>query len=132
MTKQHLKPAKANQCRGFDALSAHTTIVFLRYIFLAYQCRTEPDHRTFGDLFYACRDEVTDISFFVALCRIFTPAFDRLKQLAPFCEMTAAAFFNYGCLVKTAIKAFFAQTPALTAYKCNLGLFYSASHMAAL
>jgi hypothetical protein len=31
---------------------AHTTIVFMRYMFLAYQCRMETDYRTFGDLFY--------------------------------------------------------------------------------
>ena len=53
MAKQHLKLAKEIQCRDFDALIAHTTIVFMRYLFLAYQCRMETDYRTFGDLFYA-------------------------------------------------------------------------------
>jgi hypothetical protein len=38
MAKQHLKLAKEIQCRDFDALIAHTTIVFMRYMFLAYQC----------------------------------------------------------------------------------------------
>jgi hypothetical protein len=54
----------------------------------------ETDHRTFGDLFYACCDEMADISFFEALCRILTLAADRLRQLGAFCEKTAAAFFN--------------------------------------
>ena len=94
MAKQHLKLAKEIQCRDFDALIAHTTIVFMRYMFLAYQCRMETDHRTFGDLFYACCDEVADISFLEALCRILTLATDRLKQLGTFCEKTAAAFFD--------------------------------------
>jgi hypothetical protein len=67
MAKQHLKLAKEIQCRDFDALIAHTTIVFMRYMFLAYQCRLETDHRTFGDLFYACCDELSDISFVEAL-----------------------------------------------------------------
>ena len=54
MAKQHLKLAKEIQCRDYDALIAHTSIVFMRYMFLAYQCRIETDHRTFGDLFYCC------------------------------------------------------------------------------
>jgi hypothetical protein len=79
MAKQHLKLAKEIQCRDFDALIAHTTIVFMRYMFLAYQCRMETDHRTFGDLFYAYCEEAADISFMQALYRILTLAVDRLK-----------------------------------------------------
>jgi len=67
MAKQHLKLAKEIQSRDFDALIAHTTIVFMRYMFLAYRCRLETDERTFGDLFYACCDELRDISFVEAL-----------------------------------------------------------------
>ena len=94
MAKQHLKLAKEIQCRDYDALIAHTTIVFMRYMFLAYQCRMETDHRTFGDLFYACCDEVADISFMEALFRILALATDRLKKLGTFCEKMAAAFFE--------------------------------------
>jgi hypothetical protein len=46
----------------------------------------ETDHRTFGDLFYACCDEVADISFLEALYRILTLATDRLKQLGTFAK----------------------------------------------
>jgi hypothetical protein len=94
MAKQHLKLAKEIQCRDFDALIAHTTIVFMRYMFLAYQCRLETDHRTFGQLFYACCDEVGDISFIEALYRILTLAAERLRKLGTFCEKTATAFFD--------------------------------------
>jgi len=94
MAKQHLKLAKEIQCRDFDALIGHTTIVFMRYMFLAYQCRMQTDHRSFGDLFYACCDEVADISFIEALFRILTLAADRLKEIGTFCEKTAAAFFD--------------------------------------
>jgi hypothetical protein len=102
MAKQHLKLAKEIQCRDFDALIAHTSIVFMRYMFLAYQSRMETDHRTFGDLFYACCDEVADITFFEALCRILTLAADRLKQLGTFCEKTTAAFFD--AIMNTALQ----------------------------
>jgi hypothetical protein len=94
MAKQHLKLAKEIQCRDFDALVAHTSIVFMRYMFLAYQCRMQTDHRTFGDLFYTCCEEVADISFIQAIYRILTLAADRLKKLDAFCEKTASAFFD--------------------------------------
>jgi hypothetical protein len=54
----------------------------------------ETDHRTFGDLFYACCEEAADIPFLQALYRILTLAADQLNQLGAFCEKTAAAFFN--------------------------------------
>jgi len=43
MAKHHLKLAKEIQCRDFDTLIAHTTIVFMRYMFLAYQRRIQTD-----------------------------------------------------------------------------------------
>jgi len=94
MAKQHLKLAKEIQCRDFDALIAHTTIVFTRYMFLAYRCRMETDHRTFGDLFYACCDELSDISFIEALYRILILVADRLRERGACCEKTAQAFFD--------------------------------------
>jgi hypothetical protein len=94
MAKQHLKLAKEMQCRDYDALVAHTTIVFLRYMFLAYQHRIETDDRTFGELFYACCDEVSDISFVESLYRIMTLAGNKLKKIGSYCEKTAAAFFD--------------------------------------
>jgi hypothetical protein len=94
MAKQHLKLAKEMQCRDYDALVAHTTIVFLRYMFLTYQHRIESDDRTFGELFYACCDEVSDISFVESLYRIMTLAGLNLKKLGSYCEKTAAVFFD--------------------------------------
>ena len=94
MAKKHLKLAKEIQCRDLDALIAYTSIVFMRYMFVVYQCRVETDHRTFGDLFYFCCDQVSDISFIEALYRILTLAADQLKNIGNFCEKTASAFFD--------------------------------------
>ena len=102
MAKQHLKLAKEIQCRDFDALIAHTSIVFMRYMFLAYQCRIETDHRTFGDLFYACCDEMADISFIEALYRIITLAGERLREIGSYCEKTASAIFD--AIIETALQ----------------------------
>jgi hypothetical protein len=94
MAKQHLKLVKEIQCRDFDMLIAHTTIVFMRYMFIAYRVRMETDHRSFGDLFYACCQELDDISFVQALHRILTLAAEQLRQMGMFCEKTAIAFFD--------------------------------------
>jgi hypothetical protein len=63
-------------------------------MFLAYQCRLETDHRTFGELFYFCCDELSDISFMEALYRILTLATDQLKKIGQYCEKTALDFID--------------------------------------
>ncbi len=90
------------QSRDFDALIAHTSIVFMRYMFLAYQIRIETDHRTFGDLFYACCDEMADISFIEALYRIMTLAGKRIRKIGSYCEKTASAIFD--AIIETALQ----------------------------
>ena len=102
MSKQHLKLAKEIQCRDFDALIAHTTIVFMRYMFIGYQCRLESDHRTFGELFYRCCNEVDDISFIEALYRVLSLAVDQLSNIGSYCEKTASAFFD--AIINTALQ----------------------------
>lgn len=94
MAKQHLNLAKEIQCRDFDSLIAHTTIVFMRYLFIAYSVRMESDQRSFGDLFYACCDELSDISFVEALFRLLTLAVQQLRKMGTFCEKTATTFFE--------------------------------------
>jgi len=94
MAKQHLKLVKEIQCRDFDMLIAHTTIVFMRYMFIAYRVRMASDYRSFGDLFYACCQELDDIGFVEALHRIMSLAVEQLRQMGTFCEKTAATFFD--------------------------------------
>ena len=94
MTKQHLKLAKEIHSRDYDALVAHTSIVFMRYMFLAYQQRTTADHRTCGELFYACCDEIQDISFVEALYRLLTLVISNVRKMGTFCEKTVQAFFE--------------------------------------
>jgi hypothetical protein len=94
MAKQHLNLVKEIQCRDFDMLIAHTTIVFMRYMFIAYRVRMETDHRSFGDLFYACCQELDDVSFLEALHRLLTLAVEHVQQMGTCCEKTAMSFFN--------------------------------------
>ena len=94
IAKQHLKLAKEIQARDYDALIAHTSIVFMRYMFLAYQNRIETDHRTFGELFYACCEEVADISFIESLHRIMSLVTQKIRQSGCYCENTIRTFFD--------------------------------------
>ena len=67
VAKSHLALGKEFQCLSYDAMVAHTTIVFTRYIMLAIRTREEKDPRTIGQLFYLCCDELEDIRFAEAI-----------------------------------------------------------------
>ena len=93
MIKQHLNLAKEIQCRDYDALIGHTSIVFMRYMFIAYHCRLSSDHRSFGDLFHACCEEIRDISFVESLLRILSATENRMKTIGALCQRTIESFF---------------------------------------
>jgi hypothetical protein len=48
---------------SYDALTAHTAIVFTRYMLLAMEQRQNDDQRTLGELFFFLVDEMADITF---------------------------------------------------------------------
>lgn len=65
--KSYLKLTGEFQQLSYDALTAHTAIVMVRYMILSVQKRQSEDDRTLGDLFFQCRDELADIQFEQAL-----------------------------------------------------------------
>lgn len=65
--KSLLRLQKEFQGRSYDMLISHTTIVFSRYILLAWQHRQSTDQRTIGGLFYLLCDEVGTMDWAVAL-----------------------------------------------------------------
>ena len=66
-TKSVLKLQKEFQGRSYDMLICHTTIVYARYILLAWQHRQSTDDRTLGGLFSLLCDEVSELDWAVAL-----------------------------------------------------------------
>ena len=60
---------------SYDALTAHTAIVFTRYMLLAMEQRQNEDQRTLGELFFFLVDEMADITF----CRSLSILMDALK-----------------------------------------------------
>lgn len=67
MSKSYLSLAKEFQCQNYDSMVAHTTIVFLRYIYLALELRKQKDPKTMGELFHLICDDLEDINFLTAL-----------------------------------------------------------------
>ena len=66
-SKHYLKLDTELECRSFESIYAHTTIVFLRYIMLAFENRVAADDRTCGEIFYLLCNELMDISYLDAL-----------------------------------------------------------------
>ena len=79
MLKHYLNLEREVQLRDYDGLVGHITITMCRYIFLAYEQRCHDDPRTLGTLFYACSDELQDLSLIEALNRILSLAIDKVR-----------------------------------------------------
>ncbi|QBH12430.1 IS4 family transposase [Desulfobacter hydrogenophilus] len=86
MCKQHLKLVKEIQIRNYDGLVGHTSLVIARYNILSLYQRQCMDQRSFGELFRACNDEMTNLSFMVSLERIMRLALVNIRQLFNFTE----------------------------------------------
>ena len=87
-TKSLLRLQKEFQGRSYDLLISHTTIVFSRYILLAWQHRQSTDQRSLGGLFYELCDEVGTLDWAVALQQLLelisevaTKAGKKIKKL---------------------------------------------------
>lgn len=63
MCKSYLNLSKECRSLSYDALTAHTALVFARYMMLAVEKRGCEDKRTMGEIFYLLVDELTDITF---------------------------------------------------------------------
>lgn len=103
ISKSYLRLAKEFQSRSYDALVAHTTIVFARYIMLELARRSEKDPRTLGTLFHAGCDELRQASFMEAITLLLSSLQQLVKSFSD--EITAP--------VAQALGEFMAQIPGL-------------------
>jgi hypothetical protein len=111
MCKSYLKLAKEFEGRSFDMMTAHTTIVFIRYICLAWQKRENQDDRCFGELFFLICGELEDISFANAL---------ETLLLALVEALTDALFLN-DSQIAVLLDCFFAKLPEIY-LNCLIGV----------
>jgi len=98
-----LRLAKEFQSRSYDALVAHTAIVFARYIMLELARRSEKDPRTLGTLFHAGCDELRQASFMEAITLLLSSLQQLVKSFGD--EITTP--------VAQALGEFMAQIPGL-------------------
>ena len=73
---------------------AHITIAMSRYIFLAFEQRCHDDPRTLGSLFFACSDEMKDLSLVEALQRLLSLAMEKIKSIGIVTEDVALALVD--------------------------------------
>ena len=86
VTKHFLNLTGEIQTRRYDAMIAHSTIVLLRFCFLEFERRIREDGRSHGELFYACYDEVREISFFEALKLLLSIFIEEIQKCPAFTE----------------------------------------------
>jgi hypothetical protein len=94
MCKSYLLLSKEFQGRSYDMMTAHTTIVFMRYIMLALEARNSNDYRTVGGFFFYICDEIEDIRFIEALALILDVLNKALSEFPVISEALADSIIN--------------------------------------
>lgn len=69
------------QVRDFDSIVVHSSIVMIRYAFLAVEQRCCSDDRTIGSLFLNTSEEIQDLSLAEALARILSSVWNKALKL---------------------------------------------------
>jgi len=64
--KSYLKLSKECNSLSYDAMTAHTAVVFTRYMMLSLESREAKDNRSLGELFLYFSDEMSDITWIQA------------------------------------------------------------------
>lgn len=101
--KSYLQLISECHSLSYDALTAHTAIVFTRYLMIAMEQRRGEDDRTLGEIFYFFTDELQDITFgesfriiitamIDSVCAIFRPTEEQFQQ---FIEMFVGRLPEY-------------------------------------
>jgi hypothetical protein len=94
MMKHYLNLEREAQLRDFDGIIGHITIAMSRYIFLAVEQRRRDDPKTLGTLFFACCDELRDLSLLEAMQRLLALALDKVRAAGIIAEDAVLALVD--------------------------------------
>jgi hypothetical protein len=94
MMKHYLNLERETQLRDYDGMVAHITIAMSRYVFLAFEQRCHDDPRTLCTLFFACSEEMKDLSLVEALQRLLSLAMEKIKSIGIVTEDVALALVD--------------------------------------
>ena len=64
--KSYLRLSKECNSLSYDAMTAHTVVIFTRYMMLSLESRESNDNRSLGELFLYFSDEMSDITWIQA------------------------------------------------------------------
>ena len=78
--KSYLNLVKEYRGISYDAVNAHVSIVFSRYMMLSVAQRENEDDRTICELCYCLLDEMEDITFSRAMCIIIDALMDAVME----------------------------------------------------
>ena len=78
--KSYLRLEKDCRALSYDAMTAHVSIVFSRYMFLSVKQRESKDDRSIGELFYLSIDELPDFSYVEAVRLLVSLFAARLQE----------------------------------------------------
>ena len=78
--KSYLRLVKECRSTSYDALNAHTAIVFTRYMMLSVAQRRNTDDKTLCELFFCLMDELDDITFSQSMQIIINALMDSVME----------------------------------------------------
>ena len=73
-------------------MTAHTAVVFTRYMMLAVSKRESEDPRSMGELFMWCTDELADVSFVQAFSLLMKLFVDHAEEYLTISEQDISDF----------------------------------------
>ena len=79
---------------SYDALTAHVSIVFVRYMLLSVAKRDSEDEGTLGELFYLMVSEVADLSFHESLLLVVSAMLDAVENTFQLTEMQVSMLLD--------------------------------------
>ena len=105
--KSYLRLEKDCRALSYDAMTAHVSVVFTRYMFLAVEQRESKDERSLGELFYLSVDELPDVCIAQAL-RLLVSLFAKRLQEHPMCDEAK---------IQEQLELFLSELPSLLSQK---------------
>lgn len=94
MCKSYLRLSKECNSLSYDAITAHTAVVFTRYMMLSLENRESNDDRSLGELFFCFSDEMSDITWLQAFQLLFEMFGNLLSQHAELSDEKINEFLN--------------------------------------
>ena len=108
--KSYLNLSKECKSLSYDAMTAHTAVVFTRYMMLSLESRESNDERSLGELFLYFSDEMSDITWiqaFQMLLQMFRTTLTENTELSEekISELVDAFMNALPTLLKTQLQA---------------------------